>query len=1779
METKRLLGDNLYTAFKQIKGDEFEAFWGDLEHMFGTSNRGEVAMRWMALNFSLQNHDGFRVMIVQDILKNKNIGKRLRMTKDGSMGSYTHGDVEAVFDAVRENDGSWQGGLRRDAVKADGTKYAPGEKLMEDLRGMTREEWYEEVNRSGLNSPDVTRVSQSAADDIWHMANGPEVEPSGRRTATRTCATRGVPLAQLPEPCATKRSTWRGRSPKIWATGRGMTEEEFIKLHFTDIPRWSALADDVAADSLFDIRPDWALTAMNRREGMPAPVDAYNLRQYVQDNPGIPSPYISLMKETEESGDYWMYPMKNWDLDDVRASIESDDTLRHHSSLPKRGYHKGTEVLFRADPQTSVLRIKKTMGGESAQPVNSTGAWSDDADLLDIDLLRDEVEVLTPEGWKRINEPAAVKVTPTVAPPLTTEAIAGNYLYDSGVIDEASGLWVVDAKALATMQERAATRGYGGLDYMVINSWLRGLDSESTFAFGPMPDEDEMKDLVEMIDRSIMKGQLREPKTVFRGVDLDDPDDLTIDYANLEPGDDFADPAFMSTSVDRVTAEGFANKADLGLVITARLPGGMHANMILHEGSETELILQRDVPMKVLTKTIKNNRDGTRTIHMTVVPTGEGVRPGVNQLALGEMAPVRKREGKLIQEAVTNPDGLRYRVKLQEPETAEALSEIVEETIAKAANAGPAAGEIVTYGGMRYGRLTPQDTLDDIVATLDNDEILAARVQLAALRGRLRELLTSDALNDVGQRSREVVSGNDVRVLAALAPAILAKGGVRRGFGEVYRVMEDVWDRGLAAVAGPKADPLAREMATHLFRGIRYAIDDPYVTSHANDALDALLGNTSRRATGRVDDVQPIFADDLVAEAAGFLTPSAANELIDRGLLPEVGAGVAREPIPTGLLTWESELGGSTGAVKMRDPASGKAFVDKKGASPGHITEEHIADDVYEAMGVAVPHQNLIEVGGQVTKRAEMIEDATPLNQFVRTASPEELASVKAQIQQHFVLDALLSNWDVVGLVGDNILIKDGVVYRVDNGGALRYRAMGAPKGGRFGEDVSELDTLRNADMNEWAARMFTGITDAEIRRQALDVSQNLDTVLAALPSELRSVVSARMDSILDQTAGITPAADRPSRYAAAAAEVGPTPKNLDQWDHEYLVKHYNDLAKHANSVGFAGRDDWTAAEMAQVAAHSRMKQGRPEGITPTVEELERKLPEIQSGATPGPGIPELYKFNELFEILSQRRYRTEKAAVMRRGSLILQQEIRQRLGIVSEGSDEIGVGLWNGDESSSILSTHLFNSHEKAMTAADAMSYATGQPGVRVWSHGPSRALIEQGGAWGAYTPRVTITVPANDTNPRLAEKLAEQIGKSMPGANDAAAIRQADGSWNLSIYDPDGTVLSRLPSGEVDEEAVRASMEDILRGVDDPNLPDTIDMHVDYGHHYSASPKTLEDGTHDWAGYREEVVSRAASRGTTIGAGDLDAIRGSYHGETARALQDAAPDNYARIQRNEPTTRDLEDRRGGQVLGVTSPEGAVRGAIRGFTAADAKTGLHELVHIFRLSNMDPSLQAAVSRAYDAHSAATGAAKQARVDLLKVKIANTTSPTWRTRWQSEITALEHDLATPHPSEWGTDHEEFFVTLVMDWINRGVPSNPDLAQAFNHFRNWTNLTQQAMTGPGMPPVQVSDQMSAVLNRMFSRPPIDTVSYSVEDQVLRTAAQQAVRSSWDEAHATQYYKQDRSMLERSINHPYIGLYPASYMWGKILPEMVRFLALRPFGMATPVPWLERCTRGQ
>ena len=55
---------------------------------------------------------------------------------------------------------------------------------------------------------------------------------------------------------------------------------------------------------------------------------------------------------------------------------------------------------------------------------------------------------------------------------------------------------------------------------------------------------------------------------------------------------------------------------------------------------------------------------------------------------------------------------------------------------------------------------------------------------------------------------------------------------------------------------------------------------------------------------------------------------------------------------------------------------------------------------------------------------------------------------------------------------------------------------------------------------------------------------------------------------------------------------------------------------------------------------------------------------------------------------------------------------------------------------------------------------------------------------------------------------------------------------------------------------------------------------------------------------------------------------------------------------------------------------------------------------------------------------------------------------------------------------------------------------------------------------------------------------------------------------EEANKVHYFNPDRSFFERSINHPVLGIYPYSYMMHKVLPEMVKLLFTKPFGMHAP-----------
>jgi SPP1 gp7 family putative phage head morphogenesis protein len=251
-------------------------------------------------------------------------------------------------------------------------------------------------------------------------------------------------------------------------------------------------------------------------------------------------------------------------------------------------------------------------------------------------------------------------------------------------------------------------------------------------------------------------------------------------------------------------------------------------------------------------------------------------------------------------------------------------------------------------------------------------------------------------------------------------------------------------------------------------------------------------------------------------------------------------------------------LGGSTGAELVRDPASGRLYVRKRGASPEHLREEALADGLYSALGVPVPPSKIFETEKGPVKLAEFVEGQT-MAEALKGASAARRKKLIAAAGEHFAADALLGNWDVAGLGMDNLLVDEaGQVWRIDNGGALRFRAQGAPKGDDWNAFPTELWTLRDAAKNPASAKLFGSLDIYQLARQI----ETLDPVaLAEAPAELRAVMEARLGHL---------------RAVAAKA--------LDM-EHDAWKPGYSDsLTRHMMGMRAAGVFDTLSAKLIQKA-------------------------------------------------------------------------------------------------------------------------------------------------------------------------------------------------------------------------------------------------------------------------------------------------------------------------------------------------------------------------------------------------------------------------------------------------------------------------------------------------------------------------------------------------------------------------------------------------------------------
>ena len=182
---------------------------------------------------------------------------------------------------------------------------------------------------------------------------------------------------------------------------------------------------------------------------------------------------------------------------------------------------------------------------------------------------------------------------------------------------------------------------------------------------------------------------------------------------------------------------------------------------------------------------------------------------------------------------------------------------------------------------------------------------------------------------------------------------------------------------------------------------------------------------------------------------------------------------------PNLLTNLHQSLGGSNSGSVM-ESKNGNSYYVKYGNESQSVVE-HLTNQLYQKAGVPVHDAQLISYKGNNAF-------ITPYAKDAKDMSAEDMAG-DSDVQEGFVVDAWLGNWDVVGSGNNNIKSIDGKAIRVDVGGSLYMRANQGMKNDQdfFGATslVEELESMRGkgpkGGMATWTKPVFGNITDEQL--------------------------------------------------------------------------------------------------------------------------------------------------------------------------------------------------------------------------------------------------------------------------------------------------------------------------------------------------------------------------------------------------------------------------------------------------------------------------------------------------------------------------------------------------------------------------------------------------------------------------------------------------------------------------------------------------------------------------
>lgn len=181
-------------------------------------------------------------------------------------------------------------------------------------------------------------------------------------------------------------------------------------------------------------------------------------------------------------------------------------------------------------------------------------------------------------------------------------------------------------------------------------------------------------------------------------------------------------------------------------------------------------------------------------------------------------------------------------------------------------------------------------------------------------------------------------------------------------------------------------------------------------------------------------------------------------------------------------------LGSNAGGTFLVGTQQGpqKCYVKTASAAQADkLWNEQLADNFYRALSIPVPLTGIVKLEGCYGHSSRILEGAQP--------------GRGADFKHGFLADCLLCNWDIVANAG-NTLLLDGVTYRIDNGGALLYRARGERR--ELDGLVSELSSMRPC---------YPDLSEADLQQQAKIIQERLtDQCIDSLVHAVRMPLADR---------------------------------------------------------------------------------------------------------------------------------------------------------------------------------------------------------------------------------------------------------------------------------------------------------------------------------------------------------------------------------------------------------------------------------------------------------------------------------------------------------------------------------------------------------------------------------------------------------------------------------------------------------------------------------------------